>query len=268
MIAMVHRSNPNDLFVRWFLVVYLPLGLLAIELALLPFGILPRWTMWLLVLLAAYAVLAVRLLIERKRTGLGIPLPRKIVFSLAALAAMLAAGLGLFVAGMGRLTTSRGLAMVFVGGCLMIFSVTVPAFRLVDILLRTSGRGLRRLVHFAAHGPGAGSRPRSRSKRSPTPVKSPGRPAGSTSRRSSRGGAGRPDSAVPSGRSPGSASSRNAASSKLPAHIRAPSARALPAILDRARRNRARRAQTSSRRSQQGPLGEVAAPPGLPGSDR
>lgn len=143
---MVNSSDHSDLFFRWLLIVYIPLGLLGIQLALLPFGLLPSWTRWTLPLLAAYSLVAVRLLVERKRSGLGIPLPRRILVSVGLLLGMAVAGVGLFVAGMGRLTTSGGLAMVFFGGCLMILTVAVPAFRLLDIVLRKTGRLFGRLM--------------------------------------------------------------------------------------------------------------------------
>lgn len=139
------------------MVVYLPLGLLIVGVALLPFRMLPRSLAWLMVPLAAYAVLAIRLIIERRRSRLGIPLPRKIVVSVAVLAGMLAGGVGLFVLGMGRLTTSRGLAMVYVGGCLIILSVTAPTFRLVDIVLRKASRLVRRSFRKSRRAAGSGS---------------------------------------------------------------------------------------------------------------
>lgn len=136
----------SDLFFRWFVVVYLPLGLLALMLGLLPFGMLPSWALPFMVLLGAYALPAVRLLIERRRSKLGVPLPRKIIVSVAVISGMMAGGAGLFVIGMSRLTTTAGLVMVFVGGCLMILSISAPAFRLMDIILRKTGRLLSTLL--------------------------------------------------------------------------------------------------------------------------
>lgn len=56
---------------------------------------------------------------------------------------MLVGGI-LVIVGIGRVTSSFGLIMVGVGGFLMILSVTLPTFRLVDALLRGIGRLLSR----------------------------------------------------------------------------------------------------------------------------
>lgn len=179
---MVHKGNPSDLFIRWFMLVYLPLGLLGLQVALLPFGLLPGWMVWSLLALALYSLVAVRLLIERKRSGLGIPLPRKFLFSVAILSAMGLTGVALFVFGMERLDTSGGVNMIFLGGCLMILSVAVPAFRFVDIALRKSGRVAGRLLgrstNRQARPVRRSSTPRapSRAKQAPGTASGQGRP--------------------------------------------------------------------------------------------
>jgi len=144
---MARKAGTQDLFGRWLIVVYLPIILLAVMLGLLASGALPSWGIWLVVLLAAYDILPMRLLLERKRKGLGIPLPRKIMTGAAVLSALLIIGIILFVVGMGKVNSSQGLVMVFAGGVLIILAFTVPTFRFIDILLRFGGRILGRVIN-------------------------------------------------------------------------------------------------------------------------
>jgi hypothetical protein len=133
---------------------------------------------WLVVALAAYCVVPVRVILEGRRRGMGVPTPRgttplreprsrlieephtpervratppprqverlstsqRALFGLGAIAVLLLLGGILLVFGMARLNTSFGLALVGIGGFLMILSVTVPTFRLFDVLLRAVGR--------------------------------------------------------------------------------------------------------------------------------
>jgi hypothetical protein len=90
----------------------------------------------------------VRQRIERPRR----PAPRKspqvirrrALASIIGIGVLLLVGGILVIVGIGRVTSSFGLVMVGVGGFLMILSVTLPTFRLVDALLRGIGRLLAR----------------------------------------------------------------------------------------------------------------------------
>lgn len=158
------------LFGRWVLLVYIPLGLLAVGCLLLILGTVSGKGIWLLLLLAAYCVLPVRLLVERRRRELSFPTPRdaggsrpfrpvaaapqpppetnvgrltvsqRAMAGIVAIAALLLLGGILLVFGMGRLDSSLGLLLAAIGGFLMILSVTVPTFRLFDLLLRAAAR--------------------------------------------------------------------------------------------------------------------------------
>ncbi|MGI8427356.1 MAG: hypothetical protein ACR2FO_08595 [Actinomycetota bacterium] len=187
---MARKAGSQDLFARWVFVVYLPLGLLAVALALMSFGILPGWAIWLTGLLAAYDILPARLLLERRRKGLGIPLPRKILTGVAALSALLIIGIILFVLGMGKVNSSQGLVMVFAGGVLIILAVTVPTFRFIDIILRLGGRMVGRILNPGKTRKAASRKPtvRKASVRTP-PAKKSGsarKPARRTPRQASR----------------------------------------------------------------------------------
>ncbi len=138
-------KNRSSLFVRWFWLVYLPLGLFASAVILRLFSVLPSGTTWILVVLGVWGLLAIRLLIERRRAGLGVPPPKSMVIGIGSIAAMTGIGALLLILGMGRLTTGQGLAMTAIGGFLMLMSVTLPTFRLMDSVIRGTSRLLGRM---------------------------------------------------------------------------------------------------------------------------
>ena len=69
---------------------------------------------------------------------------RRALASVVGIGVLLLVGGILVIVGIGRVTSSFGLVMVGVGGFLMILSVTLPTFRLVDAALRGIGRLLSR----------------------------------------------------------------------------------------------------------------------------
>lgn len=69
---------------------------------------------------------------------------RRALASIIGIGVLLLVGGILVIVGIGRVTSSFGLVMVGLGGFLMILSVTLPTFRLVDALLRGIGRLLSR----------------------------------------------------------------------------------------------------------------------------
>jgi hypothetical protein len=201
------------------LIVYIPLGLLAMGFLLLIVGTLSGPAVWLLVILGVYCVVPVRLLLEWRRRGLPLPTPRgtpaprpsrpvapprtapppprasrltasqRAMAGLAAIAALLLVGGILLVFGMGRLDSSLGLLLAAIGGFLMILSVTVPTFRLFDIVLRAVGRliGRRAGLTVPSAQPRSPSRPGGRPTSFGTsrtrPTAAPRRRTGEDSRR-------------------------------------------------------------------------------------
>lgn len=65
---------------------------------------------------------------------------RRALAGVVGIGALLLVGGILVIVGIGRVTSSLGLVMVGIGGFLMILSVTLPTFRLVDAVLRGIGR--------------------------------------------------------------------------------------------------------------------------------
>lgn len=160
---------------------------------LLAFGALSGSWLWLIALLAVYCVIPARLLLETKRKGLEFPKPpsgsarpaprprgpqpaaksrpqsadaraapkrvparyrrRRAFVMILGLGALVAVGGLLAIIGIGRATSSGGIILVGLGSFLMILSVTLPAFKLVDAALRAIGRLLTK-----ASAPQRGSR--------------------------------------------------------------------------------------------------------------
>lgn len=131
----------SKLFGRWFVLVYLPLGLLLGLLVLLLAGLLSGIGILFFILLAAYALIAVRLLLERRRLGLEIPAPRAILRWIIVIAGSSVIGVLFLALGWHRLRISgRGSALLAVGGFLILLALVTPVFKLLD----ASVRGLKR----------------------------------------------------------------------------------------------------------------------------
>lgn len=189
---MSNQDYSSGLFLRWLWLVYLPLGALGLLIILLAFGELSGRWLWLVAVLAVYCVIPARLLVETKRKGLEFPKPparsgrsapaarrpqpaakprpqtadaraapkrvsatyrrRRAVVTILGLGALITVGGVLAIIGIGRATSSGGIILVGLGSFLMILSVTLPAFKFVDAVIRAVGRMLRKPP---APGPGS-----------------------------------------------------------------------------------------------------------------
>ncbi|MGH2773011.1 MAG: hypothetical protein ACRDIU_07750 [Actinomycetota bacterium] len=174
---MARKAASPQLFARWFWLVYVPLALLVVSVVLKLAGMLPAWGNVVLILLALYSVLALKLLLERRKAGVGFGLPRPLVTGLAALSGILVLGITFFVLGVERLSTTGGLAMVLIGGFLMILSVTVPTFRMVDSILRFGGRLVGRASGRVRPPPERAARNTAGREDRPSPPRRPAGPA-------------------------------------------------------------------------------------------
>lgn len=138
------RSGSTEaLFARWFLLVYLPLGLLVVGFIFFILQLLPGWAVPVLVALAVWGIFAVRLILERRKRGLEIPPPRSLILGVLTIAGLALAGAFLVLVGLARVSSAVGITLLLLGGFLMLLAVFAPAFKLVDVLMRSLGRVIR-----------------------------------------------------------------------------------------------------------------------------
>jgi hypothetical protein len=164
------------LFARWFWLVYLPLGLTAALLLLTVAGLMPAGLkVPLLAVAGAWSLIAVWLLVERWRRRVAVPAPRRLLLGIGAVAVMAVAGALLTWVGIGKVSSSEGLAMVLVGCFFILMAVFAPMFKLVDSTLRRIARLFTRRSDSSKPAP-----TRSRSPE-PAPAAPPVPPAPATS---------------------------------------------------------------------------------------
>lgn len=147
------RRRNEELFTRWLLMVYLPLGLLCAGIILLMLGVLPRGMAPGLVVLAAWGLVAIRLLWERRRLGLEVPPPRSMVIGIGSIGVMALAGAILTWVGLDRLASTSGVVMLYSGGVLMLTALFAPAFKLLDLAIRAVARRVLREAPVHDSGP-------------------------------------------------------------------------------------------------------------------
>jgi hypothetical protein len=129
------------MFLRWLVVVYLPLGLLAAGIVLLVGKVLPGWGLPILAGVAGWSAIAIRLLVERRRRGVVVRVPRNLLAGIAALGIVAVTGFALAWAGIGRLDTGSGPILVLIGGFLLLVAVIAPLLKLIEVAFRR-GAGL------------------------------------------------------------------------------------------------------------------------------
>lgn len=138
------RPAAPPLFNRWLVVVYLPLALLVVGFLLFVLGVLPSWGRPALFLLAVWGLVAVRLIAERKKLGVDVPLPRSLVIGLSSTVGAGVLGALFIWGGLNRLATNTGAILLFLGGVLVLTAVIAPVLKLLDVAVRAvAGRLLK-----------------------------------------------------------------------------------------------------------------------------
>jgi hypothetical protein len=138
------RIEPGALFARWFWLVYVPLVLFAGLLGLAFGSLLPRWGMAALLVTSLWAAAAVRLLAERLRLGVEVPLPKNLVGGITWIVGLGTTG-GVFIwIGLSKLTSEAGMILALAGIFFIAFAVMLPLMKAVDAIFRMAGRRVAR----------------------------------------------------------------------------------------------------------------------------
>lgn len=144
---MSAEANQTRLFLRWVWVAYLPLLLLAAVAGLRFVGILGRTlAAGLVLVLVLWTGLALRLILERRRLGKKVGIPRGVVVWLTVPLGLGTVGLLLFFVGAEALSTDLGFGTFAAGVFLITMAMALPLFRLIDVLVRGLGRVVVGLV--------------------------------------------------------------------------------------------------------------------------
>ena len=136
--------HEKQLFYRWLWFVYVPLGLAPVGIVLGAAHLLPGAAVLLLFALLAYDALCVRLVIERRRRGIALPVPRTLLTGIGALVALVLSGVVLIWMGVDRLSGKGGPPLLVTGAFLLLLALFAPAFKLVDLTLRVAARSILR----------------------------------------------------------------------------------------------------------------------------
>jgi len=158
----------RSVFYRWLWLVYAPLVLGLVAIVVILAGAMPGFVALPVVALLAWDAGAARMLVERHRRKVRLPIPKTLLIGLGAL--VLAVGTGVVLAWMGvdRLSSSSGPPMLVLGGFLILSAAFAPAFKVMDLTLRLAGRTMWRMgqhVDRRRPQPVRGSRPRPRSRK-------------------------------------------------------------------------------------------------------
>jgi uncharacterized protein YndB with AHSA1/START domain len=167
------QREASALFARWFWLVYLPLALLAAAILLVVAGLMPAALRTpLLVLTGAWSALALVMLVERRRRHVAVRPPRRILIGIGAVVLMGAAGALLTWIGIGKVSSSAGLATLLVGCFFILLAVFAPMFKLVDSTFRLLVRLVTRRSRSAGPSPARAPLPSSPgpAAREPTPA--------------------------------------------------------------------------------------------------
>lgn len=134
------NSSSATLFARWFWVVYVPLGLFVTLLLVAFTGLLPKLAIPVLMIVSLWSAVAVRLLFERSRRGLEVPVPKNLVGGFSWVAGLALTGAVLGWMGLARLSSDLGLLLGFTGVFLIALALIAPVFKLVDVIIKTGAR--------------------------------------------------------------------------------------------------------------------------------
>ncbi|MCA1839275.1 MAG: hypothetical protein ABR507_03550 [Actinomycetota bacterium] len=143
---MTKRRGGKDLFKRWLWFVYAPICLTIVLLLIWAFGLMPSSGVPVVLFFFLYSALSVRLIVERRKRGVSIPVPRQIVLAIAVTTALAVFGMVSFAIGWKRLSSSgQGLRFITFGGFSILLALMLPFFKVLDSTLKGATRVFKRL---------------------------------------------------------------------------------------------------------------------------
>ena len=131
-------------FYRWLWLVYAPLVLGFLAVVVFLSGAMPGYLSLPFVTLLALDAVSIRLLVERRRRKVPLRVPSTLVIGVAATVVAVLVGVVLAWMGIDRLSSSTGPPLLVTGGFLIVAAAFAPAFKLLDLVVRLTGRTLLR----------------------------------------------------------------------------------------------------------------------------
>lgn len=137
------QVRQRRIFYRWLWLVYVPIALVPFILLVAMTGLLPHQAHFPLALLLLWDAGGIALILERRRRKITVPVPRALLAGLACLTVTGLSGSILSWMGIDRLASRGGPALLEAGGFLLLLTVFIPAFKLVDVTARSARRLIR-----------------------------------------------------------------------------------------------------------------------------
>jgi hypothetical protein len=132
-------------FYRWLWLVYAPLVLGFVAIVVFLSGVMPGFLALPFVALLALDAISVRLLVERRRRKVTVRVPPTLLIGVGATVVAVLVGAVLAWMGVDRLSSRTGPPLLVTGGFLIVAAAFAPAFKLLDLVLRLTGRTLLRI---------------------------------------------------------------------------------------------------------------------------
>jgi hypothetical protein len=132
-------------FYRWLWFVYAPLVLGFVAIVVFLSGVMPGFLALPFVALLALDAIGVRLLVERRRRKVTLRVPATLLIGVGTTVVAVLAGALLAWMGIDRLSSRTGPPLLVAGCFLMVAAAFAPAFKLLDLVVRLTGRTLLRI---------------------------------------------------------------------------------------------------------------------------
>jgi hypothetical protein len=135
----------RKVFYRWLWLVYAPLVLGFPALVVFLSGAMPGYLALPFMALLVLDALGLRLLVERRRRKVPLRVPPTLLVGVSATAVAVLVGAALAWMGIDRLSSRTGPPLLVTGGFLMVAAAFAPAFKLLDLVVRLTGRTMLRI---------------------------------------------------------------------------------------------------------------------------